>query len=302
MTHLESRVLTDTLRKGWDKHESTSVAAMIKRKVRAGAPISIVGPCAMQSEQQITDIASIVHTHVDGVRANHKKPRTRIFNPDGTPHYLGIETERPGLAVNIYRKLKQKFPHLFIATEVMTGNDVRQLGNSVDLVWRGARSIEQEPGIDIGKAASEINMLVMQKNPQVDSLEQMVGMLEALSLGMKDQAVPLLACMRGIDAQTKNESHNWRNVPNFEWIPVLLKHFPELTILVDPSHMLRKEDLTVNNILNLILRGLNAGAHGFMVEVFHPTIPSLTDPGVDVGSLMEALDQENLLAKKQKAA
>lgn len=298
MSNLESKLITDNMQL-WEGWKPTSQAERSVDRLKSGQPVRLIGPCAAQSKEQVLAILAVTASHSDGLRLPDKKPRTRPVKPDGTRQFLGIGHSE---VLSIYRTVAEKYPHLAIGAETMSEADVSLLSKTglLGFAWSGSRTQEQETLQDLGRAAEETNTLMMIKNPLVSDQEMYLGMMENWILGSSGR-VPLVACVRGGAPLSSAEREVWRNTPNFDLIDALIKSFPALPIIVDPSHMVKapRDEVSkserLNTVVNLICRGLDHGARGYMVEVHHPDYPSWTDPGENVYDLMDKLDKHGLV-------
>lgn len=253
--------------------------------------IRIAGPCALQSAEQAESLAALLKGNVDFMRAPHHKPRTRPYSPDGDLLYTGFGVEN---ALPIYEAIKES--GLPIATEIMEPNHVAILRDAISLAWTGSRNTVGPLVTQIGAAALEANGLpIMVKNPLVDHIDTFIGLIEAAIAGSEGK-VPVMACLRGICPTTAEEAGEWRNVPNLDYIERLKESFPDLQIILDPSHMIHKSNPDpVGAIREILNEAMARGANGHMVEVVHKDHPSMTDPGIPVHAYLEMISSNSRL-------
>lgn len=259
--------------------------------------IRIAGPCALQSEEQALAIAEAIKTTTDMMRAPHHKPRTRAFSPDGTRLYNGIGhgtgKSNTEVALPIYEKLNQA--GIAVATEIMEPSDVAMLKNAIRLAWVGSRSSVGSLIEAIAQEALTAGLPVMVKNPMFDDFTAFVGMIEAAVAGSKGK-VPVMACIRGMFPKNAGEKAQFRNMPNLDWVTRLRESFPDLPIIVDPSHMLLKsEPDPVGKITDILNEAMGRGASGHMVELNLPEFPSVTDPGIPAHAYLEMISKNSQL-------
>jgi chorismate mutase len=296
MPTLDSKLITDTTQL-WSDWVPNSDSLSLTNRLKSGKTLRVIGPCAAQTEEQMLAIAAIVAPKTDALRAPDKKPRTRPVKPDGSPvfHGIGHEKSKP-----IFETLRHAHPTLVIAAETMTDADVIALTGLIGLAWSGSRTQEQESLQNLGAAARIANLPMMIKNPLTPDPEFYLGMMENWILGA-GIALPLIACVRGETPFTPEDKAIWRNRPNLKLVDELRHAFPRLPIIIDPSHMVKspktgeEKEERLNTVVDLVRRGIDRGASGFMVEVHHPDHPSLTDPGENVFELMDRLDKYGLL-------
>ena len=224
-------------------------------KVKGGFNrILVAGPCSAESEEQVLDVAHQLAAMGIGVlRAGLWKPRT---HPGG---FEGVGEK----AIAWLQRAKAE-TGMLIATEVATPSHVSiTLDAGFDVLWIGARTTANPFAIqDIADAIASHqrdDVTVLVKNPISPDVELWVGALQRLEgAGVRS----LMAVHRGF----KNTSTSvYRNDP--QWlIPMELKRrYPELPLIVDPSHIAGRRDL----VEILCQQSLDMGFDGLMIEV-HP--------------------------------
>jgi chorismate mutase len=197
----------------------------------------------MQTVERITTATD----KVGMIRAGVWKPRTRPNSFEGVGA-IGLPwVKRAGRAVG-----------LPVAVEVANSGHVElALKNEIDVLWIGARSTVS-PFIvqEIADSLRGVDVPVMIKNPVNPDLELWLGAIERFSaVGI----TKIAAIHRGFSTYEKSA---YRNPPMWE-IPIeLRRRFPEIPIIVDPSHMGGTRDL----IYPLSQQGLDMGFDGLMIE------------------------------------
>lgn len=255
-----------------------------KRRIR------IARPCSLQGRDQALEIKQAVSPYTQADRFNYHKPRTRLFDENGQAlsEGIGLDTALP-----IYQELHEDGTG--VATEILEETHVARLRGLVDLVWTGARSGLVYLIRKIAIEATEAGIPIMVKNPMLDDPTSYLGMLEAAACATQGK-VPVIACIRGTCPITAADKAQWRNVPNLQYIEMLKASFPDLTIVVDPSHMVNKKDPNAaQTVKNILLEAMSMGADGHMVEVTHPSYPSVTDPGILVDEYQRMIDDNQSL-------
>jgi chorismate mutase len=186
-------------------------------------PWVIAGPCSAETEEQFRETATAVRNlGVRTIRAGVWKPRTR---PDS---FEGIGEE----ALKWMAGLKKELD-ILTATEVATAEHVEvALKYDTDILWIGARSTVNPFTVQaIADALRGVDKSVLVKNPINPDLTLWIGALERL---MRNGLMKLGAIHRGFSSFQKTR---YRNVPMWK-IPIELKQlWPELPMLVDPSHI-----------------------------------------------------------------
>ena len=223
-------------------------------------PYIIAGPCSVENENQIHDIAMAlaVGGKTNLLRGGIWKPRTR---PNS---FEGVGTE--GLAWLVAAGKNAKLP---TATEVANAKHVEKaLHAGVDVLWIGARTTVNPFSVqEIANALKGTNIPVMIKNPITPDLDLWVGAIERIQgAGIESIA----AIHRGFSSYEKSK---YRNVPNWG-IPVgLMQAFPGLSIICDPSHIGGRPEL----ILPIAQKAMDMNMSGLMVEVHHEPKMALSD-------------------------
>ncbi len=150
---------------------------------------------------------------------------------------------------------------LLTATEVANPTHVElAIKNEVDIIWIGARSTVS-PFIvqEIAEALRGTKKVVLVKNPVNPDLSLWLGAVERLyASNIKNTGV----IHRGF---SNYEKTRYRNNPEWQ-IPIDLQNqFPDLPILIDPSHIAGRRDI----IFDLCQRALDLNFDGLMIETHH---------------------------------
>ncbi|MFN8276196.1 MAG: chorismate mutase [Chitinophagales bacterium] len=213
-------------------------------------PFVITGPCSAETEEQVFQTVRRLQQSkapIAMLRAGAWKPRTRPNSFEGVGA-IGLPwIKNAGLEAG-----------LPVCVEVANATHVElALKNDVDALWIGARSTVS-PFIvqEIADAVKGTGVAVMIKNPVNPDLDLWLGAVERIAAaGITRVAV----IHRGFSTYEKGI---YRNPPMWE-IPIeLRRRFPEISILVDPSHMGGTREL----IQPLAQQALNMGFDGLMIE------------------------------------
>ncbi len=211
-------------------------------------PLVIAGPCSAETEEQVVKIAhQLKDTDVTALRAGIWKPRTRPGNFEGVGS-LGLK----------WLQTAKKETGLLTATEVANPHHVElALKHDVDILWIGARSTVS-PFIvqDIADACKGIKNPVLIKNPINPDLALWLGAVERFyTADVKNLGV----IHRGFSTYEKTK---YRNIPEWQ-IPIDLKaKFPDLPVILDPSHIAGRRDI----IQDLCQTGLDLNFDGMIIE------------------------------------
>lgn len=214
-------------------------------------PFVIAGPCSAETEEQVLKVAhQLKDTDVSVMRAGLWKPRTRPGNFEGVGA-LGLK----------WLQRAKKETGLLLATEVANAHHVAlALEHDIDILWIGARTTVS-PFIvqEIAEAVRGTDKIILIKNPVNPDLSLWLGAVERFyNVGINKLGV----VHRGFSTYEKTR---YRNNP--EWhIPIDLQNrFPDLPLLLDPSHIAGKRDI----IFDLCQTALDLNYDGLMVET-HP--------------------------------
>ncbi len=228
-------------------------------------PMIIAGPCSAETEEQVMATALGVSSipQVKIFRAGIWKPRTR---PGA---FEGVGT----VGLTWLQKVKEQ-TGLLVTVEVANPRHVQEaLDHGVDVLWIGARTVVNPFSIqEIGEAIGNHDIPVMIKNPLNPDLKTWVGAIERLNgMGLKK----LIAVHRGFSFFNRSV---YRNAPMWE-IPIELKRmYPNLPVVVDPSHICGNREL----IPATMQKALDLAMNGLMVETHCNPAKALTDKNQQV--------------------
>ncbi|WP_378185535.1 chorismate mutase [Aquimarina sp. W85] len=214
-------------------------------------PLVIGGPCSAETEDQVVKIAhQLKDSDATVLRAGIWKPRTRPGNFEGVG----------ALGLKWLQRAKEE-TGMKIATEVANPHHVElALNHGVDILWIGARSTVS-PFIvqDIADACRGIDNPVLVKNPINPDLSLWLGAVERLYTANVEN---LGVIHRGFSTYEKTK---YRNIPEWQ-IPIDLQNrFPDLPLILDPSHIAGRRDL----IFDLSQTALDLNFDGLIVETHY---------------------------------
>lgn len=213
-------------------------------------PLIIAGPCSAESEKQMLETAERIKksgANVPVFRAGIWKPRTK---PNG---FEGVGT----IGLNWLKKVKEEFGFK-TTTEVANRLHVEAaLEADVDILWIGARSTVNPFTVqEIAEALKGTQKTVLVKNPVNPDLALWIGALERLlAQGIENLGV----IHRGFSSYQKSK---YRNVPNWQIALDFKNEFPNIPIIVDPSHICGNR----TNLAAVAQEAMNMGYHGVMIE------------------------------------
>ena len=211
----------------------------------------IAGPCSVESEKQIIEVALAVK------KAGATLLRGGAFKPRTSPYaFQGLR--EAGLPLLLKAKQETGMP---IVTEIMSVRHI-DLFRDVDLVQIGARNMQN---FELLKEVGRMGKPVLLKRGLANTIEEWLMSAEyIMSEGTKD----VILCERGI----RTFEPYTRNTLDLSAIP-LLKELTHLPVIVDPSHASGLSRL----VKPLSMAAASAGADGLMIEVHNDPPHALCD-------------------------
>ena len=202
----------------------------------------IAGPCSVESEEQIIDIArSVSASGAAMLRGGAFKPRTSPYSFQG----MG----KDGLKLLLEAKAETGMP---IVTELMGPQFCDLFEEKVDLVQIGARNMQN---FDLLKEVGKMSKPVLLKRGLSNTYEEWIMSAEYIMAGGNENVI---LCERGI----RTFENYTRNTLDVSAIPAI-KRMSHLPVIIDPSHSGGYSWL----VEPLTLAGIAAGADGLMIEV-----------------------------------
>lgn len=214
-------------------------------------PLVIAGPCSAETEEQVLTIAhQLKDSDATVLRAGIWKPRTRPGNFEGVG----------ALGLKWMQKAKEE-TGLLTTTEVANANHVDlALEHDIDILWIGARTTVS-PFIvqEIADALRGTDKPVLIKNPVNPDLSLWLGAVERI---YKADIKNIGVIHRGFSTYEKTR---YRNNPEWQLAIDLQNRFPDLPLILDPSHIAGRRDI----IFDLCQTALDLNYDGLMVETHH---------------------------------
>jgi len=213
------------------------------------------GPCAVESPEQIDEIAKLVKAAGGQVlRGGAFKPRTGPYSFQG----VGVE----GLEMMAEAGRKHG---LLTITEVMTPEYVDVCAQHADILQVGTRNMQN---FDLLRKLGEVNTPVLLKRGFSATYDEFLNAAEYILAGGNPN---VMLCERGIRTF---ESYT-RNTLDLTAIPVL-KQLSHLPVISDPSHGTGRREL----VEPMSKASVAAGADGLIVEMHTDPDNSMTGDGV----------------------
>ena len=229
------------------KKEDT-IVTVGKVKIGGNRVAIIAGPCAVESQKQIMEIARAVRD------AGAVMLRGGAFKPRTSPYaFQGMGEE----GLKYLKEAGEKYG-LPITSEIVSPSDVDMMAQYIDMFQIGARNMQN---FELLKAVGKTGMPVLLKRGLSATIEEWLMAAEYLMASGTDQIV---LCERGI----RTYERATRNTLDCSAIPVIQK-MTHLPIIGDPSHATGIRDMVSPMALALVA----SGASGLMVEVHnHPEL------------------------------
>ncbi len=234
-----------------DFHPQDTAIEVGNTKIGGGHFAVIAGPCSVESEVQIIEVALAVKKGgADILRGGAFKPRTSPYAFQG----LGKE----GLRLLLEAK---KVTGLPIITEIMTISAL-ELFEEVDIIQVGARNMQN---FDLLKELGKSKKPVLLKRGLASTLQELLMSAEYM---MCEGNENIILCERGI----RTFETYTRNTLDLSAVPVL-KELSHLPVIVDPSHGTGMARL----VPPMARASAACGADGIMVEVHNDPSCALCD-------------------------
>ena len=228
-----------------------SVISIGNVKIGGGNFAMIAGPCSVESESQIIQVAMEVKAAgADILRGGAFKPRTSPYA------FQGMKDE--GIRLLLKAKEATGLP---IITEIMNVRTL-DLFEDVDIIQVGARNMQN---FDLLQELGKTNKPILLKRGLANTLQELLMSAEYI---MSEGNESVILCERGIRTY---ETYT-RNTLDLSAVPVLheLSHLP---VVVDPSHATGKASL----VPPMAAAAAACGADGIMVEVHNNPACALCD-------------------------
>ena len=232
-------------------HPQDSVIEAGGSKIGGGYFGLIAGPCSVESEEQIVQVAlAVKEAGANFLRGGAFKPRTSPYAFQG----MGAE----GLKLLLKAKEATGLP---IVTELMNINTL-DLFNDVDVIQVGARNMQN---FDLLKELGKTKKPILLKRGLANTLQELLMSAEYI---MSEGNENVILCERGI----RTFETYTRNTLDLSAVPVLhqLSHLP---VVVDPSHATGKSAL----VESMACAAVAAGADGLMIEVHNNPEKAMCD-------------------------
>ena len=233
-------------------HAGDSIFDIKGVKVGGGHLMMIAGPCAIESEERLFEIAEKVkEAGANMLRGGAFKPRTSPYSFQG----MGED------GLKILKSAGERFA-MPTVTEVMDPRQVDLVERYTDVFQIGARNMQN---FDLLKEVGRTRTPVLLKRGMSATVKDLLMSAEyVLAQGNKR----VILCERGV----RSFEDSTRNMMDLSAVPNV-KGQSHLPIIVDPSHATGRPDL----IPAMARAGIAAGADGVHIEVHSCPEKALSD-------------------------
>ena len=242
------------------------------QQIGGGGLALIAGPCSVESEAQICEVAARVKA------AGAQFLRGGAFKPRTSPYaFQGMKAQ--GLELLREARAKTGLP---IVTEIMSAEHI-PVFEDVDIIQVGARNMQN---FELLKELGKLRKPILLKRGLANTIEELLMSAEYIMAGGNDQVI---LCERGI----RTYETFTRNTLDISAVPIL-KKLSHLPVVVDPSHASGIAWL----VEPLAMAAVAAGADGLIIEVHNDPSHALSD-----GAQSLTPDQfDHVAARVKKAA
>lgn len=219
---------------------------------KEGRFVVIAGPCSVETEEQILDVAnSVKESGAKLLRGGAFKPRTSPYS------FQGLEMR--GLELLEEAREQTGLP---IVTEIMSPKLVEEFDRRVDIIQVGARNMQN---FDLLKELGKTSKPILLKRGLSSTIEEWLMSAEYIMAGGNPNVI---LCERGI----RTFETYTRNTLDLSAIPAV-KRLSHLPVIVDPSHSAGMSWM----VEPLSLAAMAVGADGLIIEVHNNPAKALCD-------------------------
>lgn len=232
-------------------HPDDSIITIGETSVGGDIFSIIAGPCSVESEEQVIEIAKAVKASgATMLRGGAFKPRTSPYD------FQGLKAD--GIEFLLEAKKETGLP---IVTEIMNANHL-ELFEDVDVIQVGARNMQN---FELLKELGRTKKTILLKRGLANTIKEFLMSAEYIMAGGNEN---IILCERGI----RTFETYTRNTLDLSAVP-LLQELTHLPIIIDPSHATGMARL----VKPLSLAAAAVGADGLMIEVHNDPQHALCD-------------------------
>ncbi|UOQ84827.1 bifunctional 3-deoxy-7-phosphoheptulonate synthase/chorismate mutase [Gracilibacillus salinarum] len=259
-TQLDERFSSkkDTYLYSRDYKREDTVIQVKKHKIGQGEPVKIMGPCSVETEEQVRQAAAdLASRGVKFIRGGAFKPRTSPY-------------DFQGLGINGLRMLSDaaRIHDMAVVSEIMSADQIETALPYIDIIQVGSRNMQN---FELLKAVGRVNKPVLLKRGLSSTIKEFKMAAEYI---LAEGNPNVILCERGI----RTYEDATRNTLDISAVPIL-KQETHLPVLVDITHSTGRKDI----LLPTAKAALAVGADGIMTEV-HP------NPAVALSDAKQQMD------------
>ena len=222
-------------------HPEPTIVTVAGHQIGGGKFSVMAGPCSVESEAQILEVAEAVKASGAGfLRGGAFKPRTSPYA------FQGMRAE--GLELLEQARGATGLP---IVTEIMNTEHI-PLFEGVDMIQVGARNMQN---FELLKELGRLKTPILLKRGLSNTIEEWLMSAEYIMAGGNENVI---LCERGI----RTFETSMRNTLDISAVP-MLKSKTHLPVVIDPSHAAGLAWM----VEPLAMAAIAAGADGLMMEV-----------------------------------
>ena len=232
-------------------HPDDTVIKIGNTEIGGDALTVIAGPCSIESEEQLTEIArKVKNSGATVLRGGAFKPRTSPYD------FQGLKAD--GIELLVKAKKETGLP---IVTEIMNANHL-PLFEDVDVIQVGARNMQN---FELLKELGKTKKTILLKRGLANTFKELLMSAEYI---MSEGNENVILCERGI----RTFETYTRNTLDLSAVCALheLTHLP---VVVDPSHATGRADY----VKPMAMAATACGADGIMIEVHNNPAKALCD-------------------------
>ena len=232
-------------------HPQDTVVEVGNAKIGGGHFAMIAGPCSVESEEQIIEVAQAVkESGADLLRGGAFKPRTSPYAFQGM--------KQAGIELLLKAKAATGLP---IVTEIMNISTLDCYAD-VDVIQVGARNMQN---FDLLKELGKTSKPILLKRGLANTIQELLMSAEYI---MSEGNENIILCERGI----RTFETATRNTLDLSAVNVLHK-LTHLPVVVDPSHATGHANL----VPPMAYAAAACGADAIMIEVHNNPACALCD-------------------------
>ena len=234
-------------------HPDNSVVEIAPGVAVGGKKLVVMaGPCSVESEEQIIDVAK--HVQADGaavLRGGAWKPRSSPYS------FQGLKAE----GLELLHKAHEA-TGLPVVTEITNPAHIDIFMDKCDCFQVGARNMQN---FELLKELGQTRKPILLKRGFANTMEEFLMSAEYIMAGGNENVI---LCERGIRTFEKYT----RNTLDLSAVPIIHEK-THLPVIVDPSHATGKSNL----VEPMMIAAVAAGADGLEVEVHYDPAHAWSD-------------------------